>query len=72
MLANATLNGAYLIGANLSGANLHGATVMGADLSTANLAGAKLGDVGWYGTICPNGRRTTDALLTWPDQRASP
>jgi uncharacterized protein YjbI with pentapeptide repeats len=33
--------------------------VMGSDLSGANLSGAKLKDVGWYGTICPNGRKTT-------------
>jgi uncharacterized protein YjbI with pentapeptide repeats len=31
---------------------------MGADLSKANLAGAKLGNVAWFGTICPNGRKT--------------
>ncbi|MFZ1881600.1 MAG: pentapeptide repeat-containing protein [Gaiellaceae bacterium] len=58
VLANATLSGSYLIGANLSGADLRGATLLGADLSTASLAGAKLGNVGWYGAICPNGRKT--------------
>ena len=75
MLANTTLNGSFLIGANLAGANLRGATVLGADLSSANLTGAKLGNVGWNGTVCPNGRRHDDPLLTslpGPDQRASP
>ena len=71
MLANGTLSGAYMIGANLSGANLKGATVMGADLSNANLAGAKLENVGWYGTICPNRRKTKTAALSPRGARAA-
>ena len=32
--------------------------LLGADLSRANLAGAKLGNIAWFDTICPNGRKT--------------
>ena len=53
-----------MLGTNLAGANLHGATLLGADLSRANLKGAKLGDIAWFGAICPNGRKAKIRLLS--------
>ena len=58
MLTGATLSGAYLLGTNLTGANLNSAILLGADLTRATLAGTKLGNVAWFNTVCPNGRKT--------------
>jgi uncharacterized protein YjbI with pentapeptide repeats len=47
-----------MLNTDLSGANLNGAILLGADLTRANLAGAKLRDIAWFATICPDGHKT--------------
>ena len=54
-LHNAHLERAMLVGANLAGADLSGSYLVAANLRGGDLRRAKLQDVTWGDTICPDG-----------------
>lgn len=54
-LHGANLEHAVLVGANLAGADLSGSYLVATNLRGSDLRGAKLEDVTWGDTICPDG-----------------